>query len=292
MFVWIVSRKEALVIYFKIFSIEEGSFLMMDLNSAQEKEKDLIKILEQMEDVLVAFSGGVDSTYLLARALSSAQGRVVAVTAVSPLHPLKEIEQAKELAREMGAQHRLMESKELENAEFRANPPHRCYLCRKTLYGGFSRLAQEEGLKFVLDGSNRDDEERMRPGMKAALEHHVRSPLQEAGLGKKEIRLLSQKEGLPTWKKPAAPCLATRFPYGEPLSLTKLEQVEHSEEFMRSLGFEKLRIRYHGELARIEIESHMLEKAMEKRHEITIALQKLGFTFVTLDLSSSLEEKD
>ncbi len=264
----------------------------MDVNAAQEKEKQLISILGQMKDVLVAFSGGVDSTYLLAKALGAVQGRVLAVTAISPLHPLKEIEQAKEYARQLGAEHRLLESKELENAEFRANPPHRCYLCRQMLYGRFSRLAREEGLQLVLDGSNRDDEERMRPGMKAALEYNVRSPLQEVGLRKKEIRALSRKEGLPTWKKPAAPCLATRFPYGEPLTLPKLEQVEHSEEYLRSLGFEKLKVRFHGEIARLETESHMLEKAVEKRQEIAIALQKRGFTYVTLDLNSSLEEKD
>ncbi len=260
--------------------------------TAEEKEKHLQDILAKMEGVLVAYSGGVDSTYLLYQTREKVKGRLVAVTAVSPLHSLGSIREAREQSSKLGVEHILLESKELESAEFRSNPPHRCYLCRKMLCALFCELAQDKGLQYVLDGSNRDDDERTRPGMKAALEFGVRSPLQEVGLGKKEIRQLSKKAGLSNWDKPASPCLATRFKYGEQLTLTKLEQVERSEEFLRSLGFNKLRVRYHGEIARLELESTMLERAISMRSEIAIALQKFGFTYVTVDLCSAMETKD
>ncbi|RJX29249.1 MAG: ATP-dependent sacrificial sulfur transferase LarE [Dethiobacter sp.] len=258
----------------------------------EEKEKRLEEILKEMKGVVVAFSGGVDSTYLLAKAREVIQNNVIAVTAISPLHPLREIEEAKERASQLKVEHVLLESKELENAEFRSNPPHRCYLCRKMLYSHFRELARQKDISHILNGSNKDDGEKARPGMRAALEYDVRSPLQEAGLLKREIRQLAREAGLPNWNKPALPCLATRFQYGEQLTLTKLEQVERSEDFLRSIGFEKLRVRYHGEIARLELDSSMMEEIMSRRKKIAIVLQKLGFTYVTLDLCSAMEEKE
>jgi uncharacterized protein len=262
------------------------------MSAKEEKEKRLEEILKEMNGVVVAFSGGVDSTYLLAKAREVIKNNVIAVTAISPLHPLREIEEAKERANLLKVEHVLLESKELENAEFRSNPPHRCYLCRKMLYGHFRELARQKNISHILNGSNKDDAEKARPGMRAALEHDVRSPLQEAGLLKREIRQLARKAGLSNWNKPALPCLATRFQYGEQLTLTKLEQVERSEDFLRSIGFEKLRVRYHGEIARLELEGSMMEEVMNRRKEIAIVLQKLGFTYVTLDLCSAMEEKE
>jgi len=260
--------------------------------SSKEKEKHLEEILEGMEGILVAYSGGVDSTYLLAKAKEKGRGKIIAVTAISPLHPLREIEEAKERAFQLGVEHILLESKELENAEFRANPPHRCYLCRKMLYSHFREVARENDLAFVLNGSNRDDEDKARPGMRAAIEHDIRSPLQEVGLNKKEIRQLSKDGGLSTWNKPALPCLITRFQYGEELTLTKLEQVERAEDYLQSIGLEKLRVRYHGEIVRLELESSAFEEVVSRRKEIAIVMQKLGFTYVTIDLCSSMELKE
>ena len=260
--------------------------------SLEEKEKYLLEILGQMEDALLGFTGGVDSTYLLYMAKKSISGKIMAVTAISPIHPLREIEEAKERAREMGVDHILLESKELENAEFRANPPHRCYLCRKMLYGHFRELAREKGFTNILNGSNKNDGQKAHPGMRAALEYEVRSPLQEANLFKKEIRKLSQKAGLATWDKPSMPCLVTRFNYGEHLTIPKLEQVERSEEYLNLKGFSPLRVRYNGDTARIELDSGMLQKAVDMRKQIAFALQKFGFTYVTLDLCSSMELKE
>jgi len=260
--------------------------------SLEKKEKRLLENLGKMKNALVGFTGGVDSTYLLYMAKKVIGDKVVAVTAISPLHPLREIEEAKEIAREMGIKHILLESKELENAEFRSNPPHRCDLCRKMFYSNLRKLADEKGFTYILNGNNKNDEQKARSGMSAALEYEVRFPLQEANLFKKEIRELSQKAGLATWNKPSLPCLATRFHYGEHLTIPKLEQVERSEEYLRLQGFNLLRVRYHGDTARIELDSSMLQKAVDMRKEIAFALQKLGFTYVTLDLCSSMESKE
>lgn len=264
----------------------------MSLEPLEDKEKHLLEILSKMENVLLGFTGGVDSTYLLHMAKMATRGKVLAVTAISPIHPLREIEEAKEIAAEEGVTHIFVESKELENTEFRSNPPHRCYLCRKMLYSHFRELALDKGFTHILNGNNKNDEEKARPGMRAALEYGVRSPLQEANLFKSEIRELSQKAGLRTWKKPSLPCLVTRFNYGEHLTISKLEQVERSEEFLRLKGFRRLRVRYNGDTARIELDSHMLQKAVNMRKEIAFALQKFGFTYVTLDLCSSMESRD
>jgi len=252
---------------------------------ARSRKLGLLKrILADMGGVLIACSGGVDSTFLLRVALEVLGENVLAVTAKSPIHPASESAAAGELARRLGARHLFVETDELDDPEFARNPPERCYLCKRSLFARLKELAEEHGLTEVLEGSNYDDLGEHRPGLRALRELGVRSPLAEAGLTKAEIRALSRQMGLPTWDKPAQACLATRFPYGELLTPEKLRRVEEAEEFLRSLGLGQLRVRTHDLLARIEVSQNEMPRLLHEAGRVVEELKKLGYTYFTLDL--------
>lgn len=256
----------------------------MELNEKYEKLKE---ILEDMGSVLIAYSGGVDSTFLLKAAYDVLKDKVVAVTARSSTYPEREFNEAVKYAKQIGAQHKVIISEELDIKEFVHNPKNRCYYCKRELFTKLKEEAVNLGINYVLDGSNADDVNDYRPGMQAAKELEVRSPLKEALLTKNDIRTLSKKMGLPTWDKPSFACLSSRFPYGNEITRPKLGMVEKAEEFLLGLGFRQIRVRHHGDIARIEVGPSEREKFFDLSvmDKINNELKKIGFTYVTLDLS-------
>jgi pyridinium-3,5-biscarboxylic acid mononucleotide sulfurtransferase len=256
--------------------------------SATIKYRHLQSILKEMGGVVIAFSGGVDSTFLLKTAKDLLGDNVLAVTASSATMPGHELQDAVDIARTLGADHLVIESTEMELPEFVANPPEKCYICKKSRFGEILRIAADRGFAFVLDGENVDDTGDFRPGSRAAKELGVRSPLREAGLSKREIRGLSRKLGLPTWNKAAYACLASRIPYGSPITEEKLKQVDSGEEFIRGLiSAKQVRVRHYGHTAKIEIDTRAMARLIRKGKReklIRFFKQDLGFTFVTLDL--------
>jgi uncharacterized protein len=240
-----------------------------------------------MERVVVAYSGGADSTLLLkaARETLGAQN-IVAVTALSPLYPDRELVGAKRMAQEMAIKHILIESNELEIEGFSKNPLNRCYLCKRELFEEIQNLARKEAISFVVEGSTLDDEKDHRPGRRAIQELGIRSPLQEARFTKEDVRELSRTLGLPTWDKPSFACLASRFPYGEEITLEGLKMVDEAENFLFSLGFKQVRVRHYQSLARIEVYPEEMSRLMNGslRVKVVNCLKEIGYRYVTLDL--------
>ena len=250
----------------------------------EAEERRLHDIFKKLGSVLVAFSGGVDSTFLLSVAGEVLGDRVLAVTASSPIHPRRELLQARRLAKRLGVRHRIIGSRELEDDHFLGNDSRRCYHCKRILFNTLLDIAREEGLAAVVDGSNRDDLDDYRPGAEALRELGIRSPLQEAGLTKEQIRRFSRQRGLSNWDLPAQACLASRIPYGTKLIRDDLKRVERAEEALHDLGYARVRVRHHGRLARIEVDGEDLERVLADRLRVVSALKKSGYLYVAVDL--------
>jgi uncharacterized protein len=258
------------------------------------RAEELINWFRGKGGVLVAFSGGVDSA-VVAKAAAVALGkRAVAATATSPTFPRRELEAAREVAREIGITHVLFTEDEFQEERFIENPPDRCYFCRKGLVEGLKRVAEEVSCETIVDGANADDLTAHRPGIQAMREAGVRSPLIDLGIGKGEVRTLAGIFGLSVQAKPSMACLASRIPYGERISREKLARIEEAESYLQELGIEQARVRLHGTVARIEVLPPDLPRILDRREEIVQAFRRIGFTYVSLDLegyrSGSLDE--
>jgi uncharacterized protein len=269
---------------------------MTSLTEASQKEERLEKILRELQSVVVGFSGGVDSAYLAYMANRVLGKNALCVTAISPSYPTFQKKETAEFVEAFGLNHFIVESEELDNPEYRENAPNRCYFCKSELFVKLEALALERGFKAVVDGTNHDDLGDFRPGRRAAAEHSVRSPLLEAQMTKLNIRELSRRAGLPTWDKPALPCLSSRFPYGTSISAEKLSVVDRGEDILRSFGFHIFRVRFHEELVRLEFSPEELPKALNLTmvEILRKEFKELGFKYVTIDLegyrSGSLNE--
>lgn len=249
-----------------------------------DKFKKLKEIIKDMRSVLVAYSGGADSTFLLKVCADVLQGEVLAVTAVSPTYQKEELRLAINMAKKLKVKHKIISTSELENKRFVSNPVNRCYYCKKELFSKLGVIAAQDKIDYVLDASNKSDKSDYRPGSKAKEELKVRSPLQEAGLTKEEIRLLSKNLGLVTWNKPSLACLASRIPYGKAISADVLERVYEAETILNRMGFAQARVRHYDTLCRVEVPENEINKLVDKRKQVIDRLKKIGYNYITLDL--------
>lgn len=252
-----------------------------------EQKWDCLKtLLREMHCAVIAYSGGVDSSLLLKAASEALGPRLIAVTAVSETYPAGELAAAKEFARSLGVTHRILQTNELASEDFVVNSPERCYFCKKELFGTLKRIADIEGIPCILDGSNTDDRRDYRPGTKAAAQFSVRSPLQEAGFSKSDVRACARKLDLPVWDKPSLACLSSRIPYGTRITSGILRTIQAAEDHLRALGFRQTRVRHHGEIARIEVDRADFDRllAVDAAESIAARFKELGYTYVCLDL--------
>lgn len=254
-----------------------------DSETLDHKLSSLITRLKDARSALLAFSGGVDSLFLL-RAMKISGIPFRAITGKSETVPAKDLEQAISFAVQEGVQHRVILTGELQNESFLNNPPDRCFFCKQDLFQRMRQIAEEEGYELLFDGSNADDLKDFRPGRKAAQLYGVQSPLAEAGLSKHEIRQLSKKLGLDTWDRPSSPCLSSRFPYGQRITLPLLRRVEEAEGYLKSIGIKIVRVRIHNDVARIEVPEQEIATVLKNRQAVAERLKSFGFTFVSLDL--------
>jgi uncharacterized protein len=254
--------------------------------AVRTKQTRLREILEGMESIIVAYSGGVDSAYLACAAAEARPGRVLCVTADSPSYPRRHREIAQRIARDFNLPHEFIATSEMQVPEYRANPANRCYHCKHELYTKLTEFARERRYAVVVDGNNADDRGDYRPGRQAAREFGVRSPLDEADLTKEDIRALSREHGLSIWDEPASACLSSRIPYQQEVTEAKLHMVEQAEDALRALGFRVLRVRHHDTLARIELQRDEMARALDPavNEAIVRALKAIGYRFVSLDL--------
>lgn len=259
---------------------------MIDKEDAASKKENLIHYLEKLDSLLVAFSGGVDSTFLLALSHQTLMDKVVAVTESSTTYPSREREEAIKFTKDRGIEHIVFQADEMSIAEFVSNAPDRCYHCKKSLSKNLLNIAKEKAISHVAYAANLDDLSDYRPGMDAAREMGIIAPLVDAHLSKEEIRFLSKEMGLPTWDKPAMACLASRIPYGDPITTEKLKMVEEAEDFLADQGFRQYRVRHHGSVARIEVAGSEIKKITgpELRKNIVEKFRQIGFYHIAVDL--------
>lgn len=255
------------------------------LESAAAKERELADLLRALDSMVVSFSGGVDSSYLLKVAFDACGSSVVAATGLSQTYAVEELDEAQVVARDIGVEYVIIETAELTDPRYADNTHQRCFFCKTELYGKVIEFAKSRGIDHVLDGSNADDLDDFRPGMRAARDLGVRSPLQEVGLTKAEIRLLSQRLGLQTWDKPAVACLSSRFEYGDPITVDKLRKVAQAESALRRLGLRGFRVRHHDTIARLEVPRDQFPFAVDRCDEIVEAVRSAGYRHAVLDLA-------